>query len=123
MTQALILLIGYIVIDATLYYFVFEMRYVMCKLESGSIAEYRKRAKRVRVIKFVMLFGLLALYAPTVNASYILSITIKDPQDYYQLIVMLLVFNRLVFAVTEFYVYSQYFSILSYFINKKKQII
>ncbi|TNV78423.1 hypothetical protein FGO68_gene3452 [Halteria grandinella] len=122
-TQTLILLIGYIIIDATLYYFVFEMKYVAMKLKCNSVAEYRKEVLGIKRAKYLALGGLLVFYAPTVNLSYILSVTLQTPGAYYPWIVGLLLFNRAIFASTESYIYYQYASLLRFFIEKKRQII
>lgn len=99
------------------------MKYVAMKLKCNSLQEYRKEAKSVKRAKYLALGGLLLLYAPAVNLSYIISVTTSKPGDYFLWIVGLLIFNRLVFASTESYVYYQYGTLLRFFIEKKKQII
>lgn len=99
------------------------MKYVAMKLKCNSLAEYKREAVKVRRAKYLALGGLLLIYAPAVNLSYIISVTTENPSDYFLWIVGLLVINRLVFAATEFYVYFQYTTLLQFFIEKKRQII
>jgi hypothetical protein len=99
------------------------MKYVAKKLSCNSVKEYIIERNKIRRVKLLSLGGLLLIYAPAVNLSYILSVTIKNPDDYLYLIIGLLVVNRLVFAATESYVYYQYATLLKFFIAKKKQVI
>ena len=99
------MLVGYIVIDATLYFFVFEMQFVAAKLECNSIAEYQRVSKQIRVRRAVTIGALLLIYGPACNAGFIFSTTNFDPELYWDWIIACLIVTRIVFSITEGYVY------------------
>lgn len=117
------MLVGYQIVDATLYYFVFEMGMVTAKLDSNSPTEYQKRVKTLRRTRMLTMGTLLLIYSPACEISYIITVTLdKSALYYHNLVIGLLVLTRVVFTLTEGYIYYLFTKTLAFFIKKKKEV-
>ena len=114
---------GWIIIEGTLYYFIFEMKIITEKLESHSLKEYSERLKRIKILRALNIGCLFLIYSPIVNASFIISTTLDNSESYKTLILTLLVIRGIALAITELYMYFTFFKLLGYFIQKKRQIV
>lgn len=106
-------------VNATLYYFIFEIQFVVKKLESGSKAEYDSGIKSVSRQRYVILGSTCLIYLPLGTTSFTLATATDHPEEYLSVIVPLLVFNRIFLIFEEVFMDILLIKTMRYFARKK----
>jgi uncharacterized membrane protein len=116
--QPIILLSGYFVLEASMFFFVFEMQYVKLKTECDNVEVYKKRRNRVRVIKYTVIGLLLFVQMPLGCTAMAFSYS-KYKEDYRSLIIGCIIINRLCYVTLGGYVYTLFARLFVFFLRKK----
>lgn len=110
-----------LLIQATMYYFVFEMRRVRDKLSSESLVESLAKAKRTRALKWIVFGSFFTFCVAPLVAFFAIGKT-EDPTMTGIIDGILLMISLVKFSIS-FFILFQFYHIFFYFVNLKRCIL
>ena len=109
---------------ALLYYFVFEMMYIVSTIKSMTHIDRMARNRRIKIIEIVLFSLYIGIYAPCTLIGHILYK--EDPQYYYEQITLFRINQGLRTVIKlpmDFYMIYQFLKSYFYFLQRKKESI
>lgn len=119
--QPILVLVGYTISEATLFFFVFEMKYVQLKIKSATVEQYKHAKLPLKKIKYSLFTILFIIHLPGILTAYIYS-TLYNHVEYFDLILACLILTRITYTYIFGFMYSQFMRLLLFFLEKKKSM-
>lgn len=108
-----------VLIQSLLFFFVFGMAFIQSKIESLTAAEYRVKAKKIRVQRLVVLLTFWLVYYPVSMVNYFFSDDLNE-RDQDTLLLVLTIYRPLHYLIVCTPMFYKFLTHFGFFIQLKK---
>ncbi len=114
---------SYIINETTLYFFVYEMKYIKIKIESDNLESYNHRKKSVQNWKYIFISIQIFIQLPLSIVAMGLSTNQQDLEMYYTLILSCVAVQRFLHLALAATIYNQFARLFTFYLEKKRNLV